>query len=112
MMPILLIPLMVNMVISGAIWMSEIAVILKVLLTLATVVKFSLFVYGAFFSPSDALKVGSFSIEILLNIILIIFGLVHSMIGVVIGASALIIMFFIWIILPRVFVKEEKEGSK
>ena len=111
-MPILLIPLMVNMVISGAVWMSEIAVILKVLLTLATVVKFSLFVYGVFFSPSDALKVGSYSLEILLNIILIIFGLVHSMIGVVIGASALIVMFFTWIILPRVFVKEEKEGSK
>ena len=111
-MPILPIPLMVNMVISGAIWMSEIAVILKVLLTLATVVKFSLFVYGAFFSPSDTLKVGSFSIEILLNIILIILGLVHSMIGVVIGSLALIVMFFIWIILPRVFVKEEKEGSK
>lgn len=111
-MPILLIPLMVNMIISGAIWMGEIAVILKVLLTLATVVKFSLFVYGAFFSPNDALKVGSFSIELLLNMILIIFGLVHSMIGVVIGASVSIVMFFIWIILPRVFVKEEKEGSK
>ncbi len=111
-MPILLIPLMINMVISGAIWMGEIAVALKVLLTLATVVKFSLFVYAAFFCQNNALKVCGFSIELLLNVILIIFGLVHSMIGVVIGASALIVMFFIWIILPRVFVKEEKEGSK
>ncbi len=40
MMPILLIPLMVNMVISGAIWMGEIAFTLKVLLTIATVVEF------------------------------------------------------------------------
>ena len=111
-MPILLIPLMINMVISGAIWTGEVALTLKVLLTIATVVKFSLFVYATLFCQNDALKVGSFAIELLLNVILIIFGLVHSMIGVVIGASALIVMFFIWIILPRVFVKEEKEGSK
>ena len=56
MMPILPIPLMVNMVISGAILMSEIAVILKVVLTLATVVKFSLFVYGTFFQSKRCVK--------------------------------------------------------
>ena len=111
-MPILLIPLMINMVISGAIWMGEIAVVMKVLLTLATIVKFSLFTYAALFCQNNSLKIGSFIVELLLNLILIIFGIVHSMIGVVIGASALIVMFFIWIILPRVFVKEEKEGSK
>ena len=36
-MPILPIPLMVNMVIGGAIWMSEIDVALKVMFTLATI---------------------------------------------------------------------------
>lgn len=111
-MPILLVPLMINMFISGAIWMGEIAVTLKVVLTLATVVKFSLFTYAALFCQNKALKVGSFAIEFILNVLFIIFGLVHSMIGVVIGASSLIVMFFIWIILSRVFVKEEKEGSK
>lgn len=112
MMPILPIPLMVNMVIGGAIWMSEIDIALKVFLTLVTIIKFSLFVYVALFCQNDILKFGSLAIALLLNVALIIFGLVHSMIGVVFGASALIVMSFIWIILPRVFVKEEKEGSK
>lgn len=111
-MPVLLIPLMINMIISGAIWMGEITVLLKVLLTIATVVKFSLFVYAVLFCQNDVLKTCSLVIGFLLNVMLIILGLVHSMIGVVIGASAVIVMFFIWIILPRVFVKEEKEGSK
>lgn len=111
-MPILPIPLMVNMVISGAIWMSEIDVALKVMFTLVTIIKFSLFVYAALFCQNDILKFGSLAIALLLNVALIILGLIHSMIGVVIGSLALIGMFFIWIILPRVFVKEEKEGSK
>ena len=111
-MPILPIPLMVNMVISSAIWMSEIDVALKVMFTLVTIIKFSLFVYAALFCQNDILKFGSLAIALLLNVALIILGLIHSMIGVVIGSLALIGMFFIWIILPRVFVKEEKEGSK
>ncbi len=111
-MPVLVIPLILNMLISGAIWISEIATTFKVVLTTITVIKFSIFVYSGFFCENKGLKIGGFISCFLLNAFLIVMGIVHNMIGAIIPSALLIVMFFIWVILPRVFVKEEKEGSK
>lgn len=110
-MPVLVIPLLINMLIGGALWMSEISIALKVVLTIVIVVKFSITVYSGLFCENNYLKIGGFIGCLLLNVLLMIFGIVHGIIEVVIPSVVLIVMFFIWFILPRVFVKEGKEGS-
>lgn len=111
-MPVLLIPLVVNMMISGAIWISGLPLLLKIILTIITVIKFSLFVAFSFFCEIDWLKkcgvIGCF----LFNAFLIIMGIIHNIFGIIFFPSVLIIMFFIWVILPRIIVREERNGSK
>ena len=110
-MPVLVIPLLINMLIGGALWMSEISIALKVVLTIVIVVKFSITVYSGLFCENNFLKIGGFIGCFLLNALLMIFGMVHGIVQVLIPSIILIVMFFIWFILPRVFVKEGKEGS-
>lgn len=110
-MPVLIIPLSVNMLLSGSIWMGEMPTALKVILTVITVVKFSLFVASGFFCEVNWLKKTGFVGCFLLNAFLAIMGISHNALGVVLFPCALIVMFFIWVILPRILVREEKDGN-
>lgn len=111
-MPVLVIPLILNTMVSGAIWISCLATTFKVLLTTANAVTFAVFVYSVFLCDIKWLKYSSFIGCISVNAALIVLGLIHAAEGLVVLPSALITMLFLWVILQRVLMIEKKEGSR
>ena len=111
-MPIVMIPLAINILILVAAWTSQLALAVKVLITAIVVVKFALYFYSVLMRDSEWLRISSCGVILLLNAAIVGLGIVYSIMALVIQPVLLGVLFLIWIILPRAVVSQEKEGSR
>lgn len=110
-MPVIFIPLALNVLILAATWMSQLATAIKVLITVMGVIKFSLYVYSSLICDIEWLKTISFIVIPIINIVLLWLGVIYKVLSLSIFSTVLTVVFIIWIILPRTVVSQEKEGS-
>lgn len=111
-MPIIVLPLGLNVLILLLTWVSQFSLLVKMLITALVVVKFSLYLYSAIGSYSDWLEITGLVVVPLFNGTIIVYGIVYNIMTMVLPAVTLVVLFLIWKILPRTVVSQEKEGSR
>lgn len=95
-MPLIVFPLGINFLILAVAWMSQL----------------SLYFYSVLVSDSEWLKITSYVIVLLFNATIVGLGVIYNIMTMVVPPVLLVIMFLIWIMLPRTVVIQEKEGSR
>lgn len=111
-MPIIVFPLGLNVLILAVTWMSQLSLAVKMLITAIVVIKFSLYFYSVLVSGSEWLQITSYVVISLFNAAIIGLGVIYNIMAMVVPPILLVIVFLIWIILPRTVVIQEKEGSR
>lgn len=111
-MPIIAFPLGLNVLILAMAWMSQLSLAVKMLITAIVVIKFSLYFYSVLVSGSEWLQITSYVVIPLFNAAIIGLGVIYNIMAMVVPPILLVIVFLIWIILPRTVVIQEKEGSR
>lgn len=111
-MPTIVYPLGLNVLILSMAWLSQLSIAVKMLITASVIVKFSLYFYSTLVSDSEWLEIVSLVVSALFNAAIVALGLIYNVMTMVVPPVLLVIVFLIWIILPRTVVIQEKEGSR
>lgn len=109
-MPLTIIPLAFNILNGGAIWMSELPVTIKVIITVLIVVKFSIYFYSALMADSDIVRNIGLIICGLLNLGGVIYTAIQGIWTATIPFATLLVLLIVWRVLPM--LDFSKKGGK
>ena len=111
-MPLTVIPMAINAVSAIALWLTELSLIAKIVITALIVLKYAAFFYGALMAEADSIaKYISLGCCGALNIGILIYTIIVSQWTVTIGIALTLILLIIWS-LPMVYIFEKKEGNE
>ena len=101
-MPLTVIPLAINIMIGGAIWISELPTVIKVIITVFLVAKFFTYFYSALMADSDLVRnVGLIACGIL-NLGGIIYTAIQGIWTATIPFATLLVLLVVWRVLPTI----------
>lgn len=100
-MPLTVIPLAFNFVIGGAIWVSDLPTIVKVIMTILLVAKFFTYFYSAFMADSDLVRNIGLSVCGLLNLGGAVYTAIQGIWTATIPFATLLVILIVWRVLPR-----------
>lgn len=111
-MPLTVIPMAINIMSGIALWLTELPLTAKIIITVLIVLKYAAFFYGALMadvcSPSKYISLGFCAAT---NIGVLIYTIVTSQWTVTIGIAFTLLLLIIWS-LPMMFITKEKEGNE
>lgn len=99
-MPLTTIPLAFNILTGGAIWMSELPVTIKVIITVLLIAKFGIYFYSALMTDSDIVRNIGLIICGLLNLGGVIYTAIQEIWTATIPFAILLILLIVWRVLP------------
>lgn len=101
-MPLTIIPLVFNIMTGGAIWMSELSVTIKVIITILLVAKFITYFYSALMADSDLVRNVGLIICGILNLAGVIYTAIQGIWTATVPFATLLILLIVWRVLPMV----------
>lgn len=101
-MPLTTIPLAINIIIGGAIWISEIPTTMKVIITVLLVVKFFTYFYSVLMADSDLVRNVGLIVCGLLNLGGIIYTAIQGIWTATIPFATLLVILIVWRVLPAI----------
>lgn len=110
-MPLTVIPLVINIMIGGAIWISELSILTKVIITVLLVVKFLTYFYSVLMADSDLVRNVGLIVCGLLNLGGIVFTAIQEIWTATIPFATLLVILIVWRVMPTIdlFRKGGKE---
>ena len=110
-MPLTVIPLVINIMIGGAIWISELSILTKVIITMLLVVKFLTYFYSVLMADSDLVRNVGLIVCGLLNLGGIVFTAIQVIWTATIPFATLLVILIVWRVMPTIdfFRKGGKE---
>ena len=99
-MPLTVIPLAINIMIGGAIWISELSTTLKVIITILLLAKFATYFYYALMADSDPVRNVGLIICGFLNLGGIIYTAIQGIWTATIPFAILLVLLVAWRVLP------------
>lgn len=110
-MPLTVIPLVINIMIGGAIWISELSILTKVIITMLLVVKFLTYFYSVLMADSDLVRNVGLIVCGLLNLGGIVFTAIQEIWTATIPFATLLVILIVWRVMPTIdlFRKGGKE---
>lgn len=110
-MPLTVIPLVINIMIGGAIWISELSILTKVIITMLLVVKFLTYFYSVLMADSDIVRNVGLIVCGLLNLGGIVFTAIQEIWTATIPFATLLVILIVWRVMPTIdfFRKGGKE---
>lgn len=106
-MPLTVIPFTIDIVIGGAIWMSELSTTLKTIITIILVVKFCIYFYSALVADSDLTRNIGLIVCALLNVAGTIYAAIQRLWTATISFATLLVLLAIGEVLSTAdFFKE------
>ena len=110
-MPLTVIPLVINIMIGGAIWISELSILTKVIITMLLVVKFLTYFYSVLMADSDLVCNVGLIVCGLLNLGGIVFTAIQEIWTATIPFATLLVILKHWRVMPTIdfFRKGGKE---
>ena len=99
-MPLTTIPLAINIMIGGAIWISELPTTMKVIITVLLVVKFFTYFYSVLMADSDLVRNVGLIVCGLLNLGGIIYTAIQGIWTATIPFATLLVILIVWRMLP------------
>lgn len=110
-MPFTVIPMAINIMSGIALWMTDLSLTEKIIITALIALKYAAFFYGALMAEADSIaKYISLGMCATINIGLVIYTIITSQWTVTIGI-AIILLLLIWS-LPMISITKEKEGNE
>lgn len=111
-MPLTVIPMAINIMSGIALWLTDLSLTAKIVVTVLIVLKYAAFFYGALMADAcSAPKYISLGTCAAINIGLLIYTIVTSQWTVTIGIAITLLLLIIWN-LPMIFISKEKEGNE
>ena len=101
-MPLTVIPLVINIMIGGAIWISELSILTKVIITVLLVVKFLTYFYSVLMADSDLVRNVGLIVCGLLNLGGIIFTAIQGIWTATIPFATLLVILIVWRVMPTI----------
>lgn len=101
-MPLTVIPLVINIMIGGAIWISELSILTKVIITVLLVVKFLTYFYSVLMADSDLVRNVGLIVCGLLNLGGIVFTAIQEIWTVTIPFATLLVILIVWRVMPTI----------
>lgn len=101
-MPLTTIPLAINIIIGGAIWISELPTTMKVIITVLLVVKFFTYFYSVLMAVSDLVRNVGLIVCGLLNLGGIIYTAIQGIWTATILFATLLVILIVWRVLPSI----------
>ena len=110
-MPLTVTPLAINIMIGGAIWISELSITLKVIITVLLVVKFATYFYSALMADSDLVRNVGLIVCGILNLGGIINTAIQGIWTATIPFATLLVLLVAWRVLPTIDFSR-KDGNE
>ena len=101
-MPLTTIPLAINIIIGGAIWISELPTTMKVIITVLLVVKFFTYFYSVLMADSDLVRNVGLTVCGLLNLGGIVYTAIQGIWTATIPFATLLVILIVWRVLPAI----------
>lgn len=101
-MPLTVIPLVINIMIGGAIWISELSILTKVIITVLLVVKFLTYFYSVLMADTDLVHNVGLIVCGLLNLGGIVFTAIQEIWTATIPFATLLVLLIVWRVLPAI----------
>ena len=101
-MPLTVIPLVINIMIGGAIWISELSILTKVIITMLLVVKFLTYFYSVLMADSDLVRNVGLIVCGLLNLGGIVFTAIQGIWTATIPFATLLVILIVWRVMPTI----------
>lgn len=101
-MPLTVIPLVINIMIGGAIWISELSILTKVIITVLLVVKFLTYFYSVLMADSDLVRNVGLIVCGLLNLGGIVFTAIQGIWTATIPFATLLVILIVWRVMPTI----------
>lgn len=101
-MPLTVIPLAINIMIGGVIWISELSTVMKVIITVILVAKFFTYFYSALMADSDLVRNVGLIVCGLLNLGGIIYTAIQGIWTATIPFATLLVLLIVWRVLPAI----------
>ncbi len=110
-MPLTLVPMIINAMIGGAIWVSTLSTTAKIIITVLLVAKFALYFYSALIADSDVIKYIGLAICALMNGAGIIFTAINGIWTAMVPFIVILVLLIVWTStsIGNPFKKEGKE---
>ena len=109
-MPLTVIPLAINIMIGGAIWISELPTTMKVIITVLLVVKFFAYFYSVLMAGSNLVRNVGLTVCGLLNLGGIIYTAIHGIWTATIPFATLLVILIVWRVFP--VINFSRKGGK
>lgn len=111
-MPLTVIPLAINIMIGGAIWISELSTVMKMIITVILVAKFFTYFYSALMADSNLVRNVGLIVCGLLNLGGIIYTAIQGIWTATIPFATLLVLLIVWHVLPaRDFSRKDGKES-
>lgn len=101
-MPLTVIPLAINIMIGAVIWISELSITLKVIITVLLMAKFATYFYSALMADSDLVRNIGLIVCGLLNLGGIIYTAIQGIWTATIPFATLLVLLVAWRVLPMI----------
>ena len=101
-MPLTTIPLAINIIFGGAIWISELPTTMKVIITVLLVVKFFTYFYSVLMADSDLVRNVGLTVCGLLNLGGIVYTAIQGIWTATIPFATLLVILIVWRVLPAI----------
>lgn len=101
-MPLTVIPLVINIMIGGAIWIRELSILTKVIITVLLVVKFLTYFYSVLMADSDLVCNVGLIVCGLLNLGGIVFTAIQGIWTATIPFATLLVILIVWRVMPTI----------
>ncbi len=95
-MPLTIIPLAINFMIGGAIWMSQISITMKIIITVLLVAKFALYFWSVFFADPGYQRGIGLAIVAVMNGAGIVFTALNGLWTAMVPFIIILVLLIIW----------------
>ena len=109
-MPLTVIPLAINIMIGGAIWISELSTVMKVIITVLLAAKLFTYFYSALMADSDLVRTVGLIVCGLLNLGGVIYTAIQGIWTATIPFATLLVLLIVWRVLPT--IEFSRKGGK
>lgn len=110
-MPLTIIPMILNTMTGIALWISELSLTAKIIVTVLIVLKYSVFFYSALMVEVGPVKFIGISLCAALNIGILIYFIIQAQWNMIIGIAVCLLLLIIWT-LAAVLNFDKKEGNE
>ena len=111
MMPLTVIPMTINTMSCIALWISQLSLTAKIIITTLTVLKYAVFFYTALVCEVGTKKYFGITLCSVLNIGIIVYLIIQAQWNIIIGFAVCLLLLIVWT-LAAVLNFDKKEGNE